>query len=66
MKTVENGDSSLIIPIVQHSREQVEVGGRQRAGEEVTLQVLREGELEELTMVLGERPGPEQMQSWGR
>ncbi len=40
--------------------------GSHRAGEEVTLQVLREGELEELTMVLGERPGREQMQSWGR
>ena len=40
--------------------------GSHRAGEKVTLQVLREGEREELTMVLGERPGREQMQSWGR
>ncbi|MFT5685677.1 MAG: serine protease Do [Myxococcota bacterium] len=40
--------------------------GKRRAGEEVTLEVLREGEVEELMMVLGERPGREQMKAWGQ
>ena len=40
--------------------------GKRRAGEEVNLELLRDGELEELTIVLGERPGQQQMQQWGR
>jgi len=40
--------------------------GNRRAGDTVTLELLRDGERTELTMVLGERPGQEQMQQWSR
>ena len=40
--------------------------GRYRAGEEITVEILRAGETEELTMVLGERPNKQQMQQWNR
>ena len=40
--------------------------GKRRAGERVTIEILRDGEPEELTLVLGERPGQEQMRQWGR
>ena len=40
--------------------------GQRRAGEKIILEVLRDGETERLTMILGERPGQEQMQQWNR
>jgi serine protease Do len=40
--------------------------GNRRAGETITLELIRDGEVAELSMVLGERPGQEQMQQWGR
>ncbi len=40
--------------------------GQHRAGEEVTLEVIRDGAVKKLKVELGERPARQELQGWGR